>query len=128
MLVVEQQAWRRPIQAHAEETYDYTWGKPERSIMWYLHGPHQEEDAERLAKGMACGVCLSVFPVRPALENTRAWRPYAKEWVTPVRDEADVMSLVAQGKCPTCASEVRDEMHDLMHRGVDPLRPKGMDE
>lgn len=127
MIVIENQSWRRPIQAHAEETYDYTWGEPQRSIMWYLHGPHQEEDAERLARGLACGVCLSVFPAKPALENTRVWRDHAHGWA-PMRTPSEVLALVAQGKCPTCASEVRDEMHDLMHRGVDPFRPKGMDE
>lgn len=126
MIVSEKQSWRRPIQAHAEETYDFTWGKPERSIMWHLHGPHQEEDAERLARGEACGVCLAVFPAKPALENAKTWREYAREWA-PVRTEAEVLALIVQGKCPTCQSEVRDEMHDLMHRGVDPLRPKGME-
>jgi hypothetical protein len=115
MLVLENQSWRRPIQAHAEETYDYTWGEPQRSIMWYLHGPHQEEDADRLARGLACGVCLAVFPAKPALENAKVWREH-------------VMAIIAQGKCPTCGSEVRDEMHELMHRGLDPMRPKGMDQ
>jgi hypothetical protein len=127
MIVAENQAWRRPIQAHAEETYDYTWGEPQRSIMWYLHGSHQEEDAERLAKGLACGVCLSVFPARPSIENAAVWRSVAHEW-EPMRTREEVMKFVAQGKCPTCASEVRDEMHDVMHRGLDPMRPKGYDE
>lgn len=127
MLVVKDQDWRRPIEAHAEETYDYTWGEPQRSIMWYLKGPHQEEDADRLARGLACGVCLAVFPAKPSLENAKVWRAHAHEW-KPMREPGDVMSLIAQGKCPTCASEVRDEMHDVMHRGLDPLRPKGMDE
>jgi hypothetical protein len=127
MILAENQSWRRPIQAHAEETYDYTWGEPQRSIMWYLHGPHQEEDAARLAQGLACGVCLSVFPARPSLENSQAWRDISHEW-GPVRDRDEVMSLVAQGKCPTCASEVRDEMHEVMHRGLDPHRPRGYDE
>lgn len=127
MLILENTSWRRPIQAHAEETYDYTWGEPQRSIMWYLHGPHQEEDADRLARGLACGVCLSTFPARPMMENLSQWRGVAHEWA-PMRTEKDVLALVAQGKCPTCASEVRDEMHELLHRGVDPLRPKGMEE
>jgi hypothetical protein len=38
-----------------------------------------------------------------------------------------VLALVAQGRCPTCSSEVSPEMHNLMHRGLDPFRPKGMD-
>jgi hypothetical protein len=38
------------------------------------------------------------------------------------------MRMVANGLCPTCASEVNDRMHEIMHRGLDPLRPKGMDE
>lgn len=126
MLIGSDQSWRRPIQAHAEETYDYYSGQPERSIMWYLHGPHQEEDAERLARGLACHNCLQVFPARPAIENLSAFKPIQNDWL-PMRQPAEVLSLVAQGRCPTCKSEVRDEMHDLMHRGLDPLRPKGMD-
>ena len=51
MIVTENQSWRRPIEAHAEETYDYSWGEPQRSIMWFLKGKHQQEDADRLARG-----------------------------------------------------------------------------
>lgn len=126
MIVSEIQSWRRPIEAHAEETYDYSWGEPQRSIMWYLKGTHQREDADRLARGLACGVCLTTFPAKPELATLPIWKPYAKEWY-PLRSEAEVISMVSRGLCPTCASEVRDEMHDLMHRGLDPLRPKGMD-
>lgn len=127
MIVTEQQSWRRPIEAHAEETYDYSWGEPQRSITWYLKGKHQEDDAVRLARGEACGVCLATFPARPSVENVQVWRPFAKEWY-PVRTEDEVIGLVSRGLCPTCGSEVRDEMHELMHKGLDPLRPKGMDE
>jgi hypothetical protein len=95
--------------------------------MWYLHGPHQEDDADRLARGLACGVCLAVFPAKPSIENMKVWRQHAHEW-KPMREKNEVLALVSQGKCPTCTSEVRDEMHGLMHRGLDPLRPKGMDE
>jgi hypothetical protein len=45
-----------------------------------------------------------------------------------MRTEEEVISMVSRGLCPTCSSEVREEMHDTMHRGLDPLRPKGMDE
>jgi hypothetical protein len=127
MSTVQIQSWRRPITAHAEETYDLESGEPKRSINWHLHGANQHDDAERLAKGMACGVCLSVFPARPCLENMRDFKPIAHEW-EPMRTKDDVMRMVAQGVCPTCASEVSDRMHEIMHRGLDPLRPKGMDE
>jgi len=126
MTVVGVELWRRPIDAHAEETYDLTSGEPQRSIMWYLKGKHQEEDAERLAQGLACGVCLATFPARPDITNVQAWKPYAKEWY-PMRTESEVISMISRGLCPTCASEVRSEMHDVMHRGLDPLRPKGLD-
>lgn len=126
MIVAEEQSWRRPIEAHAEETYDYSWGEPQRSIMWYLKGKYQQEDADRLARGLACGVCLTTFPARPELATVALWKPYAREWA-PMRTESEVISMVSRGLCPTCASEVRDEMHDIMHRGLDPLRPKGMD-
>ena len=52
MKVIEQQSWRRPIEAHAEETYDLHSGEPQRSIMWYLKGKYQKEDADRLARGL----------------------------------------------------------------------------
>ena len=126
MIVSEIQSWRRPIDAHAEETYDLESGEPKRSIMWYLKGANQREDADRLARGLACGVCLSTFPAKPELATLPIWKPYAKEWY-PLRTESEVISMVSRGLCPSCASEVRDEMHDLMHRGLDPLRPKGMD-
>jgi hypothetical protein len=126
MKVVEHQAWRRPILAHAEETYDLVAGEPKRAIMWYIHGEHQEEDQKRLAQGLACGDCLSVFPARPAMENLRDWRPISHEWNT-IRTPSEVLALVAQGRCPTCGSEVSPEMHNVMHRGLDPFRPRGMD-
>ena len=50
MKVIEHQAWRRPILAHAEETYDLVAGEPKRAIMWYIHGEHQEEDQKRLGQ------------------------------------------------------------------------------
>lgn len=127
MTIVGVELWRRPIDAHAEETYDLASGEPQRSIMWYLKGEHQSEDAMRLAQGLACGVCLSVFPARPCIENVRAFRPIAGEW-EPMRSRDDVLKMVSQGLCPSCASEVNDRMHEVMHRGVDPMRPKGMDE
>ena len=127
MTVVGIEPWRRPIDAHAEETYDLTSGEPQRSIMWYLKGKHQEDDAMRLAQGLACGVCLSVFPARPCIENVRSFRPIANEW-EPMRNRDEVLKMVTQGLCPTCASEVTVDMHSVMHRGLDPFRPKGMDE
>lgn len=120
------ETWRRPIQAHAEETYDLESGEPKRSINWYLHGKHQQDDAERLAKGLACGVCLQVFPARPCMENMRDFRLISNLW-EPMRTRDEVLKMVAQGLCPTCASEVSSRMHELMHRGLDPHRPKGMD-
>ena len=81
--------------------------------------------SDRLARGLACGVCLTTFPVKPDLASVNLWKPYAREW-EPMRTEAEVLTMVAKGLCPTCASEVRSEMHELMHRGEDPLAPKGM--
>jgi hypothetical protein len=126
MIITERQDWRRPIDAHAEETYDLESGEPQRSIMWYLKGKFQEEDAVRLAQGLACGVCLSTFPARPAMENIRDFRPIAHEW-EPVRSKDEVLAMIAQNKCPTCASEVSSQMHNALHRGLDPLRPKDDD-
>ena len=123
-MIQETASWRRPIQAHAEETYDLESGEPRRSIMWYLHGDNQLDDADRLARGLACGVCLSVFPDRPAMENIRAFRVIANEW-EPMRTRDEVLTIVAQGRCPTCKSEVSVEMHNAMHRGLDPFRPRG---
>lgn len=126
MIVSEIQSWRRPIDAHAEETYDLESGEPKRSIMWYLKGKYQREDADRLARGLACGVCLSTFPARPELATVSIWKQYANEWY-PMRTKDELIGMVSRGLCPSCASEVRQEMHEVMHRGLDPLRPKGMD-
>jgi len=126
MKVLEQQSWRRPIIAHAEETYDLVAGEPKRAIMWYITGKHQLEDQKRLANGLACGDCLTVFPARPAIENLREWRSISHEWNT-IRTPSEVLALVVQGRCPTCASEVSPEMHEVMHRGLDPFRARSYD-
>ena len=116
------ESWRRPITAHAEEGIGPYAGEPQRIIKWYIDGPHQFEDADRLAKGYACGECLAVFPAPPRIENTSTWRQYAQEWV-PLRTIEEVLSLVAQGRCPTCKSEVSNEMHALSFQGMDPHAP-----
>ncbi len=124
MTLTQNTTWRRPITAHAEETYDLVAGEPKRAIMWYLHGEHQYEDVERLEKGLACGDCLSVFPARPALENARAWRPISHEW-EPMRTPDEVMKMISLNQCPTCGCEVSVQMHEIMHRGLDEYRPRG---
>ena len=122
MLIDEKQGWRRPITAHAEETYDLTSGEPKRAIMWYLHGKHKDDDALRLAQGLACVECLTVFPAKPELANVSQWRPHAHLW-EPMRTPTEVLTLVAQGRCPSCKAEVSDEMYQALHRGADSYTP-----
>lgn len=119
--------WRRPIVAHAEETIAPYSGEPKRVIKWYITGPNQLEDADRLAKGMACTECLSVFPAAPTLANISIWRNYAHEWA-PLRTPDEVLAMVARQQCPTCASEVSPEAFAVSFQGMDPHAPTPLEQ
>ena len=79
-----------------------------------------------MLRGLLVVIVLACFPAKPAMENLRDWRPISHEW-QPFRTPDEVLALVAKNQCPTCGSEVSPEMHNVMHRGLDPFRPKGMD-
>lgn len=121
------ETWRRPIVATAEEAVGHYAGEPKRAIMWWVEGPNQEEDIERLRTGLACAECLSTFPVAPDMKNITVWRKYAHEW-NHIRPEPDTMELVAKGMCPTCASEVSNEMFSLGFREKDPFAPQALED
>lgn len=115
------EAWRRPINAHAEETTGFYHGEPQRAIKWYIDGEHQYEDAERMRHGLVCTECMSTFPAAPNKKNLNVWRQYAHEWAG-LRTKDEVLKLVSNNLCPTCASEVTPDMFALSYKGVDEYR------
>lgn len=112
------ESWRRPVNAHAEETKGLVHGELERAITWYIDGEHQYEDAERMRLGLVCTECMSTFPAFPDKKNLTVWRKYAHEW-SGLRPITETLNLVIENKCPTCASEVTQEMFALSYKGID---------
>ena len=113
--------WRRPVNAHAEETLDFYHGEPQRSIKWYIDGEHQFEDAERMRLGLVCTECMSTFPASPDKKNIKIWGKYVHEWA-PMRTKDEVIKLISNNLCPTCSSEVTPEMFALSYKGVDEFK------
>ena len=124
---VGEDKWRRPVLAHAEETVSFYAGEPQRAIKWHVHGPDQEDDAERMRMGLVCTECLSTFPAKPDMKNLGVWRNYAKEWAH-IRPEQEVLSLVSRNLCPTCSTEVSPELFALSYGGMDKFAPQPLED
>ena len=116
-------AWRRPILAHAEET-SYGLGLAhERRLEWQLYDEFAVEDLLRIRKGLACEFCLQTFPAAPNLTNLAAFKPILSEW-EPTLSPAQVQNLVVLETCPTCRKPVRPEIvdHSLQRKqGITPV-------
>lgn len=112
------EAWEKPIligaNGGAEEVAGQFARPGERALLFYV----SDDDYDRIRRGMACQSCLSVFPAPPALENLQAWKPYLHRWL-PAKRPQDVKADLARRRCPTCNSEVREEVFALMDVGPD---------
>ncbi len=107
-----------PVQAHGEETLDFVAPGEESTIKWYLN----DEAFDRIRSGMVCPNCLEPFPARLGVANTSAWREHAHLY-SKIRTKDELLTLVAQERCPVCSTEVSHEMLNLTHRGADPFDP-----
>jgi hypothetical protein len=110
--------WERPILAHAEETAGQFSRPGERALLWQLHDRFKHEDMQRIREGMACACCLQTFPAPPSLANLQAWKPIMDRW-QPLKRPQDVLLDLARERCPTCNSDVRPEIVELMDVGHD---------
>lgn len=108
------EAWAKPIIAQTQEVSGQYSRPGERAIVHYL----KREDAKRIKKKMACYHCLTVFPAAPAIENLQAWIPLLHRW-QPIKQPKDVKADLRAHRCPTCNSEITDEMLRLMDVGDD---------
>jgi hypothetical protein len=110
--------WERPILAHAEETAGQFSRPGERALLWQLHDRFKHEDMQRIREGMACACCLQTFPAPPSLANLQAWKPIMDRW-QPLKRRQDILLDLARQRCPTCNSDVRPEIVELMDVGHD---------
>lgn len=106
--------WRKPIAAHAEETYwvepaeDGTNGDPRRAIRWHL----SEEGLERVKALMACALCLTTFPAPPRKDTWRIWKTSGFGFLFPLPESK---RLVCEERCPICKSTVSAEQFKVQN-------------
>lgn len=113
-------SWRRRPEYIAEECYSYYRGEKTRAIRWIITGPHMEEDAERLLKGLVCSNCLEPFPAKPGPDTLQLFIDANLHYPYP---EGVWHDLVRQSRCPMCQDEVSYEYANLLHEGQLPSLP-----
>lgn len=103
--------WRKPIAAHAEETY---WtdtsedgsDQPRRAIRWHV----SEEGLGRIMRMEACWDCLCGFPAPPRRDTWKTWLTSGFGWIHSIPDSK---KLVCNRQCPMCKAEITPEMLTL---------------
>lgn len=111
-------AWRRRVDYVAEECYSYYRGERTRAIRFNIIGPHQEEDAMRLLKGLVCSNCMEPFPAKPGPDTLQLFIDANCHYPQP-----NWHDLVRQSRCPVCGDEVTYEYADLLFQGTLPPLP-----
>ena len=119
--IFENDSWRRPANAVAEETYDLGKFKDRRDVRWVFHDRYQFEDLKRLAEGTLCSECLEPMPAKPSAASVNRFREvYAGK---PLPIGSVWRERVLNGCCPVCGSEVSTEFFEAMYRGTLPPIP-----
>lgn len=120
--VFENEAWRRPVNAAAEETYDLEGAQHgRRDVRWVFHDRYQFEDLKRLAEGMVCSSCLEVFPAKPGADTVTRFREVYGGKPEPIGSRW--RQRVMNGCCPICGTEVSTEYFEALYRGTLPPIP-----
>jgi hypothetical protein len=114
--------WRRPpVVVHVEQSGNGpTLGEEDIAVNWVVGGEvaQQQEDADRMARGLVCANCLEPFPAKPSLETLPFFREVWQDKPEPFRSQA--LARVAVGCCTACGCSIDDAMYELFHGGEEP--------